>query len=113
VKLQLPPVSSRRDCYLLSETITPSDTEEAITSDNDEMLTSENNISTLHTAAIIAVPVLVVLLILLLIILSVVVVIRVMKDRRQEGQYVQFPLPVQQPLLGEGEIEGTYNAYTL
>jgi hypothetical protein len=106
VKLQLSPVSSKRNCYLLSETIIPS--EEAIISDNDVIVTTEK-LSTIHVVIIIIVPVLVVVLVLLSI-LPAVVVIKAMKYCHQERQRVQFGRDLRRPINEQGEFEGTHNA---
>jgi uncharacterized protein YneF (UPF0154 family) len=109
VKLQLSPVSSRQDCYLLSETIVPS--EEALISDNDVMLTSKNELSTRHVAAIVVVPVLVVVLVLLSI-LPAVVVIKAMRYCLKGRQPAQNEQGLREPLRvnGQRESEGTHNA---
>lgn len=110
VKLHLSPVTSRRNCYLLSETITPS--EEAFISDNDEMSSSENDLTVqVHVAVIIIVPVVIVVLALLSI-LPVVVVIRAVKYWHQPPQYDNIPEELQERLPIH-YYEGTYDAYTI
>ena len=109
VKLQLLPGTSRRNCYLLSETIIPS--EEV---DNDVILSNENGLTIqVHVAVIIIVPVVVVVLALL----SILLVIAVMATKHKKaGQSLSPQNPdLRQPMIDNSQrgYEGTYNAYIL
>ena len=105
VKLQLSPVTSRRNCYLLSEKIIPS--EKALILNNDVMSSSENDLTVqVHVLAIIVIVPVVVVVLALLSILPVVVVIKAVRYWLKERQPVQFGMALHRPIIGHHE--GTY-----